>query len=315
MSEKISFLELAKRIIRLKKAPMTAELIWQTAVEEKMTELLKSSGKTPEATIGSALYSDARKQDSDFSKVGSRPVKFFLKELSSQVSEEELEKSADLLPKPITKVAPYKERDLHPLLVEFADREFSAICRTIFHEKSRKKGDKHNQWIHPDIVGFSLLSQDWKEPVVKLAKTNSFLMAKLYSFELKISIDFTFLREYFFQAVSNSSWAHEGYLVAAEIDENKEFRDELSRLSQSFGIGVIQLDTKEYTDSKILYPARERTEIDLETVNRITEVNPDFKEFIISVVDSININKPQFHGFDEILKDEKLQDHLKKVCR
>jgi hypothetical protein len=314
MSEKISFLELAKRVIKLEKVPMTAERIWQTASEQNLVVLLKSTGKTPEATIGSALYSDARKQDSDFTKVGSRPVKFFLKELSSQISEDELEKTAELLNKP-DKSSSYRERELHPLLVEFADRKFNAICRTIYHEKSRKKGDKHNQWIHPDIVGFSLISQEWKEPVVKLAKTTSFLMAKLFSFELKISIDFTFLREYFFQAVSNSSWAHEGYLVAAEIDENQEFRDELSRLSQSFGIGVIQLDVKEPFDSKVLYPARERNEIDLETVNRITGVNPDFKEFIVSVVDSININKPQFHGFDEILKDEKLLDQLKKLTK
>lgn len=44
-----------------------------------------------------------------------------------------------------------------------------------------------------------------------------------------------------FQAVSNSSWANEGYLVVLqEIDS--EVLSELRRLNQSFGIGVIKLE-------------------------------------------------------------------------
>ena len=47
-------------------------------------------------------------------------------------------------------------------------------------------------------------------------------------------------RESFFQAVSNSSWANEGYLVAAEIIQDDELLSELECLSIAFGI--IQLD-------------------------------------------------------------------------
>lgn len=32
-------------------------------------------------------------------------------------------------------------------------------------------------------------------------------------------MNFTNLREYYFQAVSNSSWANEGYIVALDIDD------------------------------------------------------------------------------------------------
>ena len=49
-------------------------------------------------------------------------------------------------------------------------------------------------------------------------------------------------REFFFQAVSNSSWANEGYLVAAEIIQDDELLSELECLSIAFGIGIIQLD-------------------------------------------------------------------------
>jgi hypothetical protein len=63
----------------------------------------------------------------------------------------------------------------------------------------------------------------------------------VFSFELKKSLSFGNLREAFFQAVSNSSWANEGYLVAAEISQDEDFLSELRRLSSSFGIGVVQL--------------------------------------------------------------------------
>ena len=139
--------------------------------------------------------------------------------------------------------------------------------------------------------------------VVHLAQSSGAIAAKLYSFELKVAIDFTTLREYFFQAVSNSSWAHEGYLVIAEIEEDPEFREELKRLSQSFGIGVIQLDTAQVEDSEILLAARERSEVDWETVNRIAEINPDFKDFVDSVGKSITINQVAAKGFDPVLTD------------
>lgn len=55
---------------------------------------------------------------------------------------------------------------------------------------------------------------------------------------LKRSVDFANLREAFFQAVSNSSWANESYLVAAKWQtDDDEFTDELARLSQGLELG------------------------------------------------------------------------------
>ena len=200
-------------------------------------------------------------------------------------------------------------------MVRFAQDQFRAHCKTIFHEKSLEKGQKHNQWVHPDIVGFSLTTQGWNSPVVQLAKSSGAIAAKLYSFEIKVSIDFTSLRECFFQAVSNSSWAHEGYLVVAEMEEDPAFSEELRRLSQSFGIGVINLDTAQVEDSEIILAARERSEIDWDTVNRIAEINPDFRDFVDCVGKSITINQVAAKGFDNVLKDGELAAHLKRFTR
>src|SRR5262249_42218166 len=62
---------------------------------------------------------------------------------------------------------------------------------------------------------------------------------RLFSFELKKQVDRINYREYFFQAVSNSSWAHEGYLVTCAVQQQDDLLSELERLSASFGIGII----------------------------------------------------------------------------
>lgn len=164
-------------------------------------------------------------------------------------------------------------------------------------------------------MGFGLTTQGWNTPVVHLAQSSGVIAAKLYSFEMKVSVDFTTLREYFFQAVSNSSWAHEGYLVVAEIDGDPEFAEELRRLSQSFGIGVIQLDTVRVEDSEILLTAKERSEVDWETVNRIAEINPDFADFVDCVGKSITINEVAAKGFDPVPTDSELETNRKRFAK
>lgn len=52
-------------------------------------------------------------------------------------------------------------------------------------------------------------------------------------------------------------------------------------LAAAHGIGVIQLDVQSPTESQILIPARERSEIDWDMCNRrLTEENGDFAELI-----------------------------------
>jgi hypothetical protein len=310
-AQKISFIELAKDVIGQVGKPMTAGEIWLYAQQAGLVSLLQSTGKTPEASLGARLYTEVQKPSSEIVKLGSRPAKFLLKSLVASVPNLQQQIAAQPAPPIIQKR--YAERELHPLLVWFADGNCGAHCRTIFHEKSLKKGEKQNQWIHPDIVGFSLTTQDWTHEVVQLAQTSGALAARLYSFEVKISLDFPTLREFFFQAVSNSSWAHEGYLVAVDIDDDPDFRAELTRLSQSFGIGVIQLDTTDPVDSTVLLAAREKSEIDWKTVDRIAAVNTDFEEFVGSVAKSVKINQPAVIGFDKALTDAELEVYLRKM--
>jgi len=130
---------------------------------------------------------------------------------------------------------------------------------------------------------------------------------------MKKSLSKSNYREAYFQAVSNSSWAHEGYLVAADILQDDDFLAELERLASSFGIGIIQLDLHDIDASSILYPPRTRSFLDWETINKLCEQNKDFEKFLQDV--KIDFESKRIHRseFDEILKDipKYIKDKLK----
>ncbi|GAA7957103.1 hypothetical protein COL6_00670 [Helicobacter pylori] len=167
-------------------------------------------------------------------------------------------------------------------------------------------------WNYPDIVGVYFPYNKYKEETLKFLHHTGQEKHKLFSFELKKELSFSNLKESYFQAVSNSTWANEGYLVVFEIEY--KVLGELRRLNQSFGIGVIKLES-EISNSKILLPAKER-EINIPTLNMLIEQSPkDFKPFMA------NINKQIEAGFDkqidmndffkELLGDEAMQKHIK----
>jgi hypothetical protein len=247
---------------------------------------------------------DTKKPDSIFERIGQRPARFFLKGKPSIVKEEiKTSQNRNLEEKPNRK-RDFKEKDLHALLTYFVRENFNIYTKTIHHEKSRKKS--YTQWLHPDMVGVYFLIEDWKEEVADFAKEIGFPSVILFSYEIKKELNFTNLRESFFQAVSNSSWANEGYLVAAEIETDNEFQLELKRLSTSFGIGIIKLNTTDPDTSEIIFPAKRKDELDWDTINKLASDNPDFKEFLRRVKTDLSTKEPREEKYDKLLRKEEL---------
>lgn len=115
---------------------------------------------------------------------------------------------------------------------------------------------------------------------------------KIYSFEMKKYLSIANLREYYFQAVSNSSWANEGYLVALDIDE--ELMELIGSLNSSFGIGVLSLDSENLAQSKILAQPKFRANLDFNIINELCKKNPHFNKFLETVKDYDSKNKKRF---------------------
>lgn len=174
-----------------------------------------------------------------------------------------------------------KEHDLYPILSVFLWSELGIYSKRIDEKRStNSRGPDGNKWLYPDLVGMEDLSGDWCHEIKDCVKQYADKKTKLWSFEVKVLINSSNVRKAFFQAISNSSWANFGYLVAVEIG-GKDTLKELRMLASLHGIGFIQLDTKEPTErSQIMIPAKERGEIDWDTANRLTQENPDFFEYI-----------------------------------
>lgn len=170
----------------------------------------------------------------------------------------------------------YSERDLHMLLSSYL-KSTGVYSKTIFHEKSKFAKDSNQTWIHPDMVGAKFLKLQSKASRNLLSTINRVDAIKLSSYELKREINNDAdLKQAFFQAVSNSSWANYGYLVAFEFASSLD--DEMKRLNESFGIGVIKLSAYPY-ESKLLHTARYR-ELDFKTIDKLCNINPEFETFI-----------------------------------
>ena len=179
----------------------------------------------------------------------------------------------------------FEERDLHKLFCNFL-RTRGIFAKTIYHEKSSNKVDNAQKWIHPDIIGVQFEEFKNDATLALLKATEPKESIHIYSYELKRRIESDYqLKQYYFQALSNSSWANFGYLVAFEINEDLE--EEMARLNNAFGIGIILMQAN---DSKFLYPAREKA-LDYNTIEKLNNLNPDFCEIIKKLSKVMNASK------------------------
>jgi len=300
----MTFLELAEKVLTEAKRPLTNKEIWNWAVEKGYDQQLKNrNGKTPERTLSSRLLPDASDNpNSLFTEILTNPRQFYLKSQTNHVERLETDVSNEqIIGK--NKKPDFYEIDLHIHLAYYASWSEDLFCcvKTIDHTKSSK--DQAGKWVHPDMVGCRFYFNEREPHARDFGFAIGHIPIHLISFELKKKLSSSDLVDFFFQAVADSSWANEGYLVAAEVDEDPMFQNELERLSKAFGIGVIQLDIKNPDDSKTIYPAKHRETLDWEMIHKLAVMNPDFREFLSRITIDINsktIHKEKYQQFQKI---------------
>jgi len=201
-------------------------------------------------------------------------------------------------PKLVKTSKTYSERDLHKLLSSLLKTK-GTFSKTIFHEQSN--GKESNQiWTHPDMVGIAFINLKSNVSLNFLKSINRVEMFKLSAYELKREINNDGeLKKAYFQAVSNSSWANYGYLVAFEFSDS--LHEEMARLNQSFGIGIIELDANPF-QSKVLFPATYR-ELDFTTIDKLCKMNTDFEKFIEQTEKIMSANDKYIKGAQKELED------------
>ncbi|MCX6693615.1 MAG: HTH domain-containing protein [Methanomicrobiales archaeon] len=306
----ISPLELAIKVIEQLKRPLSAAEIWDEAKKLGLDSQVEIKSDTPWKTIQADIYFNINNSlDPLFYLFDSNPPRYYLNTLPPPQIDAVVIKTES------EKKYPYLEIDLHPLLIYyiFTHPNFKCYAKTINHTSSVKEKKGSNLWVYPDIVGIRFPFKDLSLETRNLMQAFEYTTASFYSFELKRDITRSNIREYFFQAVSNSSWANEGYLVTKELDmEDEDLENEIRRLSNSFGIGVIQLNPESIPDSTIISPSRRKNDLDWSTINRIGDLNNDFKIFMSHVTEGMKGSVPKPELFDEVMDSEKLNEHCKK---
>jgi uncharacterized protein len=238
------------------------------------------AAKTPSATVSALLGDFIRNGDTRIKRIKQKggTYSYYLTKNEQNIAIDVLSGETEVqttLPKKPTKTKTYEERDLHKLLSSYL-KNTDTYSKTIFHEQSNGK-DNNQIWTHPDMVGIKFLNLQTKASQNFLKSINRIDTFKMSSFELKKEINSdSELKKAYFQAVSNSSWANYGYLVAFEFSDS--LNEEMARLNQSFGIGIIELNANPY-QSKILFPATYR-DLDFKTIDKLCKMNNEFNKFI-----------------------------------
>ncbi|GAA9142503.1 COG2958 family protein [Helicobacter pylori] len=299
-----SVLEVIKEPIKVTEIYHKTKELFEKGEIESMFDY---GGNTPDQSVSTAIYTALNKgEELSFLKVQENPVLIALKSTSKEPVLNAQKSSTPSAPS--VKIA--HERNLHPFLTYMACHNENLKCytKTIFHEGSSKSPKGIDRWLYPDMVGVRFLHAELSnENLIAFSKKFDTLPVKLVSFELKKEISVNNCRECYFQAISNSSWANEGYLVGHHIDtHNPKLMDLLKRLHASFGIGVIDLRTDE-DKSTILLNAKYKEKIDYTVALELSEKNEEFSGFLKSVVDYDPKNQNRYKDeFDEIKKKEKL---------
>lgn len=322
--QKLTFAELAVLTLQQLGRPATANELWAFVMERKLYERLGSYnpqtqtfiGKTPRATFERSLYVY---KDLFETVPDSSPRQFRLKQTAKPSAPSATFRQPETVAPEASrvlseKIPRYHERDLHPVLAYYLNHSdyFQAYAKTVFHEGSTKGEKGADRWLYPDMVAVNFEYAGYRENHV-LGFINKFDLPpiKVFSFELKKELHYGNYKEAFFQAVSNSSWANEGYLVSVKIKQDNQFTEALQKLSQSFGIGIIQLNLEDIKNSTIVSPARYKEKIDYAVVRELAEKNPHFRNFLKTVADFDPQYPERFtREFDEILSATNLAEHI-----
>jgi hypothetical protein len=315
---KYTVLDFVADVLREQKFPLSYKQIYAVGKTTTYFKKVALRGSTPAQTIGANLYVDVRDNpDSRFIKVGKTPALFFLKSRQSELTKEMLEKLESTKPVHTKKGHAFPERRVHPILSYYAfsnpafNKGRAIYTRTIFHERSKKGG--LNEWIHPDMVGFYMPIDDWSPALLEFNKVSYSRSIKLFSFEVKKDIDRSNYREYFFQAVSNSSWANESYLACIYIEDDDDLMAELARLSFSFGVGIVLLKLEDVDSSEVLFPAKHRLDLDWELMNKLCEQNRDFEKFLDDVRKDYEVKTIHSSEYDKIEDD--IDAYIRQISR
>lgn len=319
--------EFAEKVLEESDKPLSYRQIWETGVELGYDKELETKSKDKQwINVSSTIRQDINNRpDTPFRVVSNDSILLYglkTKKYTSKVVAD-VEKDEKKKDEQSENNTSYNECDLHPALVTFlnGDRHFNCYTKTIVQQEGKKAPKGIDKWTYPDLIGVYFPFRgyddvgDYDDCTVNAMRALEINAYRVFSFEMKKALTQKSLREYFFQTVSNSSWANEGYLVAAEIEFDDELlMQEMSLLNKSFGIGIIKLDYQDPMMSEIVFPAKPRDIIDIDMLNKLIRRSASVAKLFDYVTRTSGAKRVSLEPeiFDEIMDVDTYQEKYKK---
>ena len=294
----MTYRDVAIKVLENSNEPLTTKEIWEKACELGLDkEIIKFNKEknpnykitgTPCKSIDSIITRDIQNnlENSTFIRVGRCK---FLRDKEALITnvieniilEEEKKEEVEKIEIKLNTNTKVKEADLHTPLSKYL-HTMKIYTKTINANSISTQQKGKMKWGTPDIIGVTF-REDVNTNILELFNNINLPTVEIYAYELKLELTMSNLVEYYFQAVSNSSWANEAWLVAMEIDiDDTELMEEIKRLNQAFGVGLIYLNYISPEDSEIIVSAKKRNYLDIDTMNKLS-INNDFNNFVYSI--------------------------------
>ncbi len=258
-------------------------------VRPRLFSLRDKGGDILYRSIGLQLAKDILKREEGKGEQDRREQDKLKQESEKQRSEEQERKEIEEQERKL-------EEQLYPVLKDYMYHSSGYRVYSCHVPHSGNKGQVagFNKWLYPDLVGLQDMQEDFSgNQIIGLMRGLGQKRFKFWSFEVKNEINQSNIRPAFFQTVANSFWANFAYLVADKIRDEDTFQ-ELRRLTNLHGVGVISLDRKKSSEGQILIPAKEREEVDWDMFYRLVKDNKNYQtKFLSKANDVLNTHNDQ----------------------
>ena len=229
-----------------------------------------------------------------------KPRTFFYSELIDEKIEDKRHLSET--EKTLSSAEEEDERDLEKKLYQplqnflYYHSSYRVYSRFMPHAGNREQSSGINRHLLPDLVGVQDFGEDWDDSVKKCVAQGNHSRIKFWSLEVKREITKSNIRESFYEAASNSSWANFAYLAAPEIPQQDEVLEkELRLLCNMHGIGFIVIDKENFLEGSIKISAIEK-KADWNAINRLAKFSKEFRENYVEVIRKFYKNQDDKDG-------------------
>ena len=192
----------------------TAKNIAKYIVESSQEEYKKKAEQYKQTSdvvqqVAAEIGSSRKRLHELIRSTESRPREYYWSDKSDEVLVDEAEVNGPILSPNESKGTGSKESELYTPVCEYLADEHSLYSKRIDEKKSsKKKGEGGNHWLHPDVVAMEDLTHRWDKRVKDCVDACKGKTVRLWSFEVKVAISRSNIRDCYFQTVANSAWAN-----------------------------------------------------------------------------------------------------------